>query len=333
MYGIFKRIHIPRKVWWILIALAAIAFFRVLPNGRVVKPGRSEHRKQEVQVIDWTAVDESVRKAFQTAHEKACSYAGSTVASWMNELRTRAEEDFLPWYFAYWNQQALMLRNVGYSLMDTPLVEGLMGRQPTAEQQLGDYLQDAFTARVLHPRSAQLRIEAITREAVVIYLQSLKDELRTVKIEYTVSDQDWDRHLNGLASMLQSVEGNRMVPLVLKGMTISSGIVGVKVIKAVTVQMRAFLMRRASLELMEGGVRYGGRFALRSLGWAATLAFGAWDIYDHHRTVTQNKPVMRKLLNGYFNDLEGQILNDPQCGIFRTLDGVRQELAKKLSPI
>jgi hypothetical protein len=51
------------------------------------------------------------------------------------------------------------------------------------------------------------------------------------------------------------------------------------------------------------------------------------DLYDHHRTVTQNKPVMRRLLNGYFDELKNQILNDPHCGIFQTLNGVRQDLA------
>ena len=184
--------------------------------------------------------------------------------------------------------------------------------------------------RFRFPENAQLRVETITREAAAIYLQSLKEELRTVKVEYTVSDQDWNRHLDGLAEMLQSMEGNRQVPLVLKGMTMGSGVVGVKVVKAVTEQMRAFLMRRASRELIADGVCYGGRYAARSLGWVATLAFGAWDLYDHHRTVVQNKPVMRKLLNGCFNELENQILNDPRCGIFLTLEGVRQELAGRL---
>ena len=39
---------------------------------------------------------------------------------------------------------------------------------------------------------------------------------------------------------------------------------------------------------------------------------------------------MRRLLNGYFDELENQILNDPQCGIFQTLETVRQELAGRL---
>jgi len=35
------------------------------------------------------------------------------------------------------------------------------------------------------------------------------------------------------------------------------------------------------------------------------------------------------LLNGYFEELENQVLNDPQCGIFQTLETVRQSIAEQ----
>ena len=74
----------------------------------------------------------------------------------------------------------------------------------------------------------------------------------------------------------------------------------------------------------------GGRYAARGLGWVAFVALSGWDLYDHHRTVRQNKPVMRALLNGYFEELENQILNDPQSGIYQTLETVRQTIAGRL---
>jgi len=43
--------------------------------------------------------------------------------------------------------------------------------------------------------------------------------------------------------------------------------------------------------------------------------------------VSKNKPIMRRLLNGYFDELENQILYDPQCGISQTLETVCQEIA------
>jgi len=36
---------------------------------------------------------------------------------------------------------------------------------------------------------------------------------------------------------------------------------------------------------------------------------------------------MRRLLHGYFKEMENQVLHDPQCGIFQTLETVRQSIA------
>jgi hypothetical protein len=54
-----------------------------------------------------------------------------------------------------------------------------------------------------------------------------------------------------------------------------------------------------------------------------------WDIYDHHRTVSQNTPVMRRLLSEYFDQLESLVLNDSQCGILQTLERVRRMVAEQ----
>jgi antirestriction protein ArdC len=50
---------------------------------------------------------------------------------------------------------------------------------------------------------------------------------------------------------------------------------------------------------------------------------------DHHRTVSQNTPVMRRLLSEYFDQLESLVLNDSQCGILQTLDRVRRMVAEQ----
>ena len=320
-----KRIPLPRPVKWTLFALGVLGVLRVLSYGRHETETTVMPRMEQVQVIDWRSVDQSVRKAFEIAHDKACTYAEVAVARWMKELKQRSEEDFLPWYFSYWNQQALMLKNAGWMLMDTPV----LGKQPLSGDQMGAYLQGAFMARVLQPGTAQLRAEGITRKAVEVYLQVLNQELDAVQVEYSVTDQNWERHLDGLSGMLGSIEGNRQVPLVLKGMVAGSTAVGIKAGRAVTEQVRGFLMRRGSRELMEDGMCYGGRVAARGLGWVVFVGFGLWDLYDHHRTVSQNKPVMRRLLNGYFEELENQVLNDPQCGIFQTLETVRQTIARQ----
>jgi hypothetical protein len=73
------------------------------------------------------------------------------------------EDDFLPWYFNYWNQNALALKAIGYHLADSPPVEALAGKQPSAAERLERLIGDAFAARGLQPQSALLNAEKIAR--------------------------------------------------------------------------------------------------------------------------------------------------------------------------
>jgi len=80
---------------------------------------------------------------------------------------------------------------------------------------------------------------------------------------------------------------------------------------------------------MEEGFEHGGRLICRNFGSLPFVVFAAWDLYDHHRMVSQNKPIMRRLLNDYFDELEEQVLTDSQNGIFQTLETVRQTIAER----
>lgn len=81
--------------------------------------------------------------------------------------------------------------------------------------------------------------------------------------------------------------------------------------------------------MMEEGMMYAGRAVARGFGGIAFAAGTAWDLYDHQRTVSQNKPVMQRLLNEYFDQLESMVLHDSQCGILLTLEKVRRTVAEQ----
>lgn len=100
-------------------------------------------------MVDWQAVDVRIRSAVEDAHAAARRHAETAVDQWIRRLRERVENDFLPWIFSYWNQQAMALKAIGYYLADTPLAEGLVGKQPSARSQLETVVEEAFAARVL----------------------------------------------------------------------------------------------------------------------------------------------------------------------------------------
>ncbi len=325
----WRQIRVPRTAQRVLFLIGMIVLIRFLLPGEHRTAGKPSHRVEQVRVVDWSAVDKSVRDVFMKAGAKAEESAKASVREWIKDLRNRAEEDFIPWYFSYWNQQAMALKAIGFHLMKTPAAEGLFGKQPKAEDQVASMVEKAFVSHVLQPATAQLKIEAITREAVTVYLDTLNQELKAVQADYSISEQEWDRYLNGVAETVLAVEGNRQVPLILKGATVASGVVAVKIGQAATQHIQMMLLRRGSREMFEEGMMYAGRSVARGFGGLAFVAMTGWDLYDHQRTVAQNLPVMRKLLSDYFDQLESLVLNDSQCGILQTLERVRRTIAEQ----
>jgi hypothetical protein len=325
----WRAIRVPTTVKRILMIVAAIILCRFLLPGDHRPSNKPGHRMEQVRVVDWSAVDKSVRDVFMRAGTKAEESAKVAVREWTKELRHRAEEDFIPWYFSYWNQQAMALKAIGFHLMKTPAAEGMFGKQPKAEEQIGAMVEKAFVSRVLQPATAQLKIDEITREAVTVYLDTLNHELKAVQADYNISEQDWDRFLDGIGETVRAVEGNRQVPLVLKGATVVSGVIAVKIGQAVAGQIRGIIMRTGRREMFEEGMMYAGRYAARGFGGVAFVAMTGWDLYDHQRTVSQNTPVMQKLLGDYFDQLESLVLNDSQCGILQTLERVRRTVVEQ----
>jgi hypothetical protein len=110
---------------------------------------------------------------------------------------------------------------------------------------------------------------------------------------------------------------------------VGSGIAAIKIGQSLLWQIRMMLLRRGSMEMMENGMMYAGRTAARGFGGIAFAAFAGWDLYDHYRTVSQNSPVMLRLINEYFDQLENLVLHDSQCGIFQTLEQVKRTVSEQ----
>jgi len=62
---------------------------------------------------DWSNVDNAVKKALQTARQKAQNYAQVELDLWSDDLMRRIDPNFLNWYFGYFNQKGIEYKNFG----------------------------------------------------------------------------------------------------------------------------------------------------------------------------------------------------------------------------
>ena len=317
---------------WLSAAVLALALVSLrFCTRRPQRPPEEVERTQVVAVTDWKTVDAVIRRGMEHAYAKAEHYALGEVGAWVGQLQVRVDEDFLPWWFSYLNQQGIMLKTAGWWCLSTPVAEGLLGKQDAVEARLERLVEREFHARVLQPRSAQLRMEKITRETIEIYLCSLQEELASAKVEYSVRNHDFPGYLDGVAATVAALEARRQVPLVVKGVSAGSGMAALRLGRVLVARVRQLIMRRMGREMLEGGMMMAGRYAARGAGWWVAGACVAWDLADHLRKTRQNLPVLRRSLATFLGELENQVLHDQGCGVLTTLDGVQRDVLAQLA--
>jgi len=297
--------------------------------------------------IAWHEVDAEVAAVLRSSRTAAESYAKQKLDSWTKELEKRIDEDFLTWYFSYWQQQWLGLKSMGYWLADHAVVEKVLGEQPSMAEGITEDIQAAFAKRVLRPQIAQLQIERIADETVRVYVADLQQHLATIPKKYRIPQADWERYLQDIAILTSHIEGNREVSLSLKTIA-ATGIAGGTVAAVNVARLLKPMMARigtkmttkaaagagqtaANLASRVGakvGTRVGGKF----LGVIVGVGVMAWDLWDHHRTTQVEKPILRQNLIDYLQELERSLLYEPETGLMAIITGFEADMVASLRP-
>lgn len=332
------RLRRPVQQWFVWnprrpghLKLAAIALLAVIVLcwrgcGRgYERPGTPPPKKQTVKVISWSEIDSRVHAASISAYDAAVRHAEEKVRRWKDLLKERQQE-FLDWYFSFFTVNSLEMRSIGYALADTALVEFFAGDQPSARERIGEIVSEAYAARVLHPASAQLKVESICRSSVEVYLTSLSHQLSGLQAEFEVPQAEWDRYLAGASELALGIDG-RQVLFATKAMLAGGGVAVTKVVSLGGRQLQGLTVRAGGK--LAAGARVGSKF-VRGAAWYLGIGLVAWDLYDHRRTVQENRPVLERALNGYLDELEQQVLHDSESGIIQVLDGVQYDVLQRL---
>lgn len=331
----------------VLVGLAGYALFSRF-GGAILGSDSREPQVRYVEAprvvaaaepIPWEKVDAAVAQAAARARQRACRHACDRLDQWTATMMVRVDEDFLPWYFGYWNQQSLGLaaawQDVKYRLAGT-LTDP---NTPSASDRLVQEIHEQFAARVLHPESAQLFLEQVTRQTVEIYLDDLRQSLADVQACYQIPQPRWDRYLDDIAVTTRRIEGNREVPLTLKAATATSvggGVVLARGLARLTTRLETRLGARAAEKTIAGvagktGAKVAAKGGGRLLGPAVTVSVIAWDLYDHHATVRDNKPVLRDGLAEYLALLKDSLLQDQQTGVAAAVHEIEAGIVRSLA--
>jgi hypothetical protein len=338
--------NVTSKVVWSLVAVVILAalgrYLYIAEPG--ARPSARPERRTTVSVqppVPWHEVDHAMVEAFRTAHKVAEDVATTKIQAWAQVLEQRLDDDFLAWYFSYFQQQWLGLKAIGYWT-----AERLLHEQPTMAEQITADIQEEFAKRILRPEIAQMQLERITHETITEYLRALQHNIAPIPDRYNIPQADWDGYLATIATLIARSEGNRQIPLSLKLFTSGVVVGGIasaatlsEVLKPVfarigtkvstTVATEGAGQAAATMAARTGakvGVRAGGRL----LGVIIGIGVLAWDIWDHQHTERVERPILRANLIEYLAELQHALLRDPETGIMTMIDAVEHTMVSAL---
>jgi len=315
LWGWLQRLAVDRHaintIFW--LSMAVIVFTtNGLPRAPDIEPAPLLQK-----------LDRAVVSALQKANYDATDLASQELDRWINELMQRVDQDFLEWYFGYWNQTGMELNGLYHETLHL-FYEGY----PSAAEKFTEKIQVEFSKRVFRPRISQMELEAITRNTVNRYLQKLSQEFRLIPQQYRIPQGAWKRYLSDIAEISSDAHDDRNLFVTLK--TLCASAIGSVAVFASTLPIFAGKVGASVIERLAGKVmtriaakttaRVMAKVSGKLVGPVLGLGIFAWDIWEHEQMKAENKPILRKLLADYLTQVKNSLLYDSKEGIISILN-------------
>ena len=288
--------------------------------------------------INWQAVDTAVAQALTTAHARAENYASQQLDLWIDDLMGRVDDNFLNWYFGYFNQKQIEFKSVFVQLRSgvvNLLNPDLPGPSEKVAEAITRDFQEEFAKRVLRPQIAQLQLERLTQQTVKQYLNALSENLNQIPLSYQIPQADWNRYLNDIAVSIYDTEGE-VSNLSLKVLVGGSAYLAVKPLVAPLVlkvgsKVATNLAGKAGAKVaLKTGASLTGKMAAGLLDCTVGVGILLWDIWDTYHTANIEKPILRETIAEYLEQVKGSILDDPETGIMAAIDRLEAKIIQSV---
>ena len=328
---------ISKLVWLIIIIIILATLGRYFIFGNKDEKQLPQQKKTRTISVtpstDWSKVDQSIADTLKRAYDEAHSYATKELQEYNSELKSRIDNNFLEWYFGYWNQQELGIKGLYHEAWHY-----FDKTHPDAKEEITTEVQEEFAKRVLRPAISQMRLEQIMQDTVRVYLQHLRKGLADIPKNYNITPEEWDRHLQSIAVTTVDVDGNRQVDLSLKTLALGTAAGTVVAVKALApfaknlgTKVSAALAGKAGAKLAaKTGAKVAAKSGGKLLGPIIGIGIIIWDLWDHKKTREENEPILRQNLYDYVDLMTEELLNDPKSGVMAPVMQVEKRVLGEL---
>ncbi|NMG09069.1 hypothetical protein [Brasilonema sp. UFV-L1] len=284
-------------------------------------------------------IDQALVTALKNAHSQSETFASEQLDKWVEELMSRVDDNFLDWYFNYFNQKKMELKTP-FTWLYSAVLHWTNEKKPSPGEAVAEKLtedfQTEFAKRVLRPKIAQLEFEKITRDSVNLYLAELGKNLSNIQSSYKIPQGDWERYLGDIAVTINDMEGN-ISHLSLKVLTGGGTYLFAKAMIPAATKLGSKIAvsfagkTSAKMAAKTGGV-VAGKIGAQLLDPIVGVGIIIWDVWDYHHTVAVEKPRLREAIHDYLKQVKLSLLENPENGIMVAINQVENGILKSIRP-
>lgn len=317
---------LERLIWLfvLLIIAAAVANFLKMQSPRL--ENRPAVRPVPVVRPIPPNLDRAVATALQEARTETLDFAANRLDSWKAGVMQRVDDYFLPWYFGYFNQQAL-----GLKYLFQGAYHGLNGKAATPEHSLIREIQQEFEQRVLPPELAQATFADLVQDSVQFYTEALSRRIDAIPSQYQIPQADWEGYVRDLGLITNRAEANREVSLTEKGVAVTIGTSGALVASKVASKVAGKVASKtASKVAVKSGAKLAGKIGAEALGSVFGVGIIVWDVWDHQHTKTTQLPILRQNIEEYLDQVKASLLKDPTSGLISAIYDLESQVVRNV---
>lgn len=270
----------------------------------------SESTRRLVPPLDLKTLNPKIKQALETARASALEHARTQLEAWHAEVMQKVDENFLDWYFGYWNQQRL---SINYTFTkSTNWVKSFFTEveENAAEKELVQEVSRQFERRVIPRPILQQKFERIASNTVTAFADALRGHLDDLPKQYNIPQTEWDQRLEAITVMIADTQGNRSESLSLKALT-AGAVVGVQNTLPLITLMAPIIKTTVANTGVGSAVATGSSLGVDPLMSAILIAgLMVWEAWDHHKTVAENRPLLRANIDTYLKDYEQGLLEN-----------------------
>ncbi len=285
---------------------------------------------------DFSKVNQDIKNAIQQSHTTAEAFASKELDKWETEVITRVDNNFLDWYFDYFNQKKMEF-TVPFTFVKSAVFNkfDMTAASQAVSEKLTEDFQREFANRVLVPKNAQLRFQLITQDTANLYIAEVSKNVKVVQNNYNIPQVHWDKHLNDIATTI-SDQGN-LSNFSLKVLVGGSGyliakplILGMAAKVGSKITAKAASKAAAKIATKTGGT-VASQLGVGLIDPIVGIGIIIWDLWDYNHTVTVERPILRAHIVEYLKDVKKSLLTNPETGIMAAIYQLESGILKSVS--